>query len=82
MPRDVPASESDHSRTRLSLLRDFPMIRLRLDNADIRHLKVAQGYVALGMYAEANSEIEEIDPACRTMTKVFAVRIDGADNPR
>ena len=33
------------------------------------------GYVELGMYADANSELEKIDPFCRAAPEVLAVRI-------
>jgi hypothetical protein len=32
---------------------------------DLRHLRAAEGYAELGMYAEADDEIEKLNPTCR-----------------
>lgn len=40
-----------------------------------RHLDAAQGYIALGMHLEANEELEQIDPFCRALPAVLAVRL-------
>src|SRR5215469_5824618 len=37
--------------------------------------EAAVGYVELGMYADANSELEKIDSFCRAAPEVLAVRI-------
>jgi len=33
-----------------------------LENPDHRHLRAAHGFIELGMFLEANAELEEIDP--------------------
>ena len=42
---------------------------------DLKHLTVAQGYVELGMFPDANEELEEIDPEVRHAPEVLAVRV-------
>ena len=42
---------------------------------DLKHLTVAQGYVELGMFPDANEELEEIDPDVRHLPEVLAVRV-------
>jgi tetratricopeptide (TPR) repeat protein len=46
-----------------------------LEPPDQQHWKAAVGYVELGMYADANSELEKIDAFCRAAPEVLAVRI-------
>jgi len=46
-----------------------------LEPPDQQHWKAAVGYVELGMYADANSELEKIDPFCRAAPEVLAVRV-------
>jgi hypothetical protein len=36
-----------------------------LDSINQKRLSAGQGYVELGMFAEANDQIEDIDPCCR-----------------
>jgi len=42
-----------------------------LEGPDQRHLKAAHGYVDLGMFEEANAELEEIDPFSRHLPEVL-----------
>ena len=42
---------------------------------DQRHLTAAEGYAALGMYLDANAELEEIDPEVRQVAEVLTVRL-------
>ena len=46
-----------------------------LEPPDQQHWKAAVGYVELGMYTDANSELDKIDPFCRAVPEVLAVRI-------
>ena len=46
-----------------------------LEPPDQQHWKAAVGYVELGMYTDANSELDKIDPFCRAVPQVLAVRI-------
>jgi tetratricopeptide (TPR) repeat protein len=45
------------------------------ENPDQRHLRSAHGYIALGMFEEANAELEEIDPFCRHLPEVLSARV-------
>jgi lipopolysaccharide biosynthesis regulator YciM len=47
-----------------------------LSTEDLKHLTVAQGYVELGMFPDANEELEEIDPEVRHVPEVLAVRVE------
>jgi hypothetical protein len=42
---------------------------------DQKHLTAAQGYVELGMFLDANEELESIDPEVRHFPEVLAVRM-------
>ena len=42
---------------------------------DQQHLRAAQGYIELGMFQEANTELEEIDPLCRHLPEVLVLRV-------
>ena len=46
-----------------------------LETKDQRHLTAAQGYVELGMFLDANAELEEIDSGLRAAPEVLAVRL-------
>jgi tetratricopeptide (TPR) repeat protein len=48
---------------------------MHLDLYDGKHLLSARGYVDLGMFIEANEEIEAIDPLCRCLPVVLATRL-------
>ena len=39
------------------------------------HLNAAHGYIELGLFEEANAELEEIDPFCRHLPEVLAARL-------
>jgi predicted Zn-dependent protease len=43
---------------------------------DRRHLTAAEGYAALGMYLDANAELEEIDAEVRHVAEVLTVRLE------
>ena len=46
-----------------------------LEQPDLQHCQAAAGYVELGMFLEANTELEKIDPFNRAAPEVLAVRI-------
>ena len=49
--------------------------QMPLEPPDQQYWQSAVGYVELGMFADANSELEKIDPFCRAAPEVLAVRI-------
>ena len=46
-----------------------------LESPDQQYWQAAVGYVELGMFAEADSELDKIDPFCRALPEVLAVRL-------
>jgi hypothetical protein len=46
-----------------------------LDFTDQEHLTAAEGYIELGMCAEADAELEKIDPALRNLPEILDVRL-------
>jgi hypothetical protein len=46
-----------------------------LEQLDRRHCQAATGYVELGMFLEANAELDKIDPFNRVAPEVLALRI-------
>ena len=46
-----------------------------LEGPDQLHLRAAHGYIELGMFEEANAELEEIDPFCRHLPEVLVARL-------
>ncbi len=46
-----------------------------LEPPDLQHLSAAQGFASLGMYEDANAELEEIDPFCRALPEVLEIRL-------
>jgi len=46
-----------------------------LEQPDLRHCQAAAGYVELGMFLEANTELDKIDPFNRASPEVLALRI-------
>jgi tetratricopeptide (TPR) repeat protein len=50
-------------------------INVPLEPPDQQYWQAAVGYVELGMFQDANSELEKIDPFCRAVPEVLAVRI-------
>src|SRR6187401_3367183 len=46
-----------------------------LEGVDQQYWQAAVGYVELGMFAEADSELDKIDPFCRALPEILAVRI-------
>ena len=53
---------------------DFRILQntMPLLEEDQKHLTAAEGYVMLGMFLEANEELEEIDPEVRIMPHIPA----------
>jgi predicted Zn-dependent protease len=49
-------------------------VGMPLEKTDQQHLERAQGYSALGMFLEANEELEEITPDVRHVPEVLVVR--------
>ncbi len=45
-----------------------------LEPEDLHHLRVAEGYIDLGMFLDANEELEQIDPDVRHLPEVLAQR--------
>ena len=46
-----------------------------LEPDDQRHLAAAEGFAELGMYLDANAELEEIDAEVRHVAEVLTVRV-------
>lgn len=46
-----------------------------LDFSDRQRLHAASGYIELGMYEDANAELEKIDAFCRAVPEVLALRV-------
>jgi hypothetical protein len=46
-----------------------------LANPDHQHLRAAHGFIELGIFEEANAELEEIDPFCRHLPEVLTARV-------
>jgi tetratricopeptide (TPR) repeat protein len=46
-----------------------------LEPPDQQYLSAAEGFAALGMFEDANGELEKIDPFCRALPEVLAVRL-------
>ena len=46
-----------------------------LEPPDQQYWQAAVGYVELGMFAEADLELDKIDPFCRALPEVLAVRL-------
>jgi|SRR5882757_1706989 tetratricopeptide (TPR) repeat protein len=46
-----------------------------LEQPDQRHCQTAAGYVELGMFLDANTELDKIDPFNRAAPEVLALRI-------
>src|SRR6266850_1500379 len=47
-----------------------------LEFLDQQHLQAAEGFLTLGMYEDANAELEEIDPFCKVLPEVLEVRLE------
>jgi tetratricopeptide (TPR) repeat protein len=45
-----------------------------LEPPDLNHCEAAQGYSELGMYEDANAELENVDPFNRTTPEVLSIR--------
>ena len=46
-----------------------------VEKPDQQHLHSAYGYIELGMFLEANAELEEINPFCRHLTEPLTARL-------
>ena len=46
-----------------------------LEQPDWQHCQSAAGYVELGMFSEADAELDKIDPFNRAVPEVLALRI-------
>ena len=46
-----------------------------LESPDQLRLRAAHGYIELGLFEEANAELEEIDPFCRHLTEVLVAHL-------
>ena len=46
-----------------------------LSAEDQKHLTAAQGYVELGLFLDANAELEYIDPEVRHFSEVLEIRV-------
>jgi Tfp pilus assembly protein PilF len=51
------------------------MAPMPLTPEDQRHLTAAEGYADLGMYLDADAELDGIDPEVRHVAEVLAVRV-------
>jgi tetratricopeptide (TPR) repeat protein len=49
---------------------------MSLEAENQKHLEAAQGFVELGMFMDANEELEEIDPEVRHLPEILAVRLE------
>src|SRR5690349_15878532 len=47
-----------------------------LEPIDQKHLSAAEGFAQLGMYLDADAELDNIDPYCRATPEVLAVRLE------
>jgi len=47
-----------------------------LEPENQKHLEAAQGYVELGMFMDANEELENIDPEVRHLAEILVVRLE------
>lgn len=47
-----------------------------LDPDEQQHLTAAEGYVELGMYLDADAELDRIDPYARHVPEVLVVRVE------
>jgi tetratricopeptide (TPR) repeat protein len=51
-------------------------LQMPLNPEDQRHLTAAEGYAQLGMFLDANEELEKIDADVRHLPEVLAVRVE------
>jgi hypothetical protein len=47
-----------------------------------KHLTAAEGYLELGMFIEANDELELIDPYCRHLPMIDDMRLSSGSRSR
>jgi tetratricopeptide (TPR) repeat protein len=50
-------------------------LEISLSLNDLRHLVATEGYIELGMYQDADAELERIDPFCRDLPQVLALKL-------
>jgi hypothetical protein len=48
---------------------------MAIGDQDQAHLRSAHGYIELGLFDEANTALEEIDPFCRHLPEVLSTRV-------
>ena len=48
----------------------------QLNPQDLKHLIAAQGYTELGMFQDADEEIENIDPEVRDLPEILVMRLE------
>jgi hypothetical protein len=46
-----------------------------LESSDQHHLRAAHGCIELGLFEEANTDLEEIDPFCRHLPEALVERL-------
>jgi tetratricopeptide (TPR) repeat protein len=46
-----------------------------IDLHDFRRLRAAEGYIELGMYDDADTELEQVDPFCAASSRVLALKL-------
>ena len=56
-------------------LESIPFLSMPLTSKDFHHLTIAEGYVELSMFNDANAELEEIGPEVRDVSDVLQVRV-------
>ena len=52
------------------------LTQMPLEPPDQKRRQAASGYIQLGMFHEANEELEEIDPYIRAAPEILALRIE------
>ena len=61
----------------------MPMLPIKpLESEDQNHLRAAQGHAELGIFHDANEELEKIDPEIRHLPEVLAVRVQIYTGPK
>jgi tetratricopeptide (TPR) repeat protein len=50
-------------------------IPVAVEPPDVRRLRAVEGYIELGMYEEADFEIEQIDPAWPAVSRILALKL-------
>ena len=53
----------------------YHSIPMSLEGPDQLHLRAAHGYIEIGLFLEANAELEKITPSCRHAPEVLDSRV-------